>query len=198
MSPCSHPKFPEVVVKWCKASFELMLSAKLYIPSTLNIDFILWHTQLNVCAENVKSWVFYFTFQAYTLPHGLRTPSEEIAFTARPKIHSHSQILRCGRSIFCLPQWPKFSDIFDLCLHWVSVVRALPHTINCICVSLFKFHIWTLKQFYHCPKQPALSRHIKVWVSFELFWALYMYIFGYLLLLSTFSCSLAPTIPPMK
>ena len=30
--------------------------AKLYIPSTLNIDLILWHTQLIVCAENVKSW----------------------------------------------------------------------------------------------------------------------------------------------
>ena len=28
----------------------------LYIPSTLNIDLILWHTQLIVCAENVKSW----------------------------------------------------------------------------------------------------------------------------------------------
>ena len=25
---------------------------KLYIPSTLNIDLILWHTQLIVCAEN--------------------------------------------------------------------------------------------------------------------------------------------------
>ena len=44
---------------------------KLYIPSTLNIDLILWHTQLNVCAENVKSWVFPFTFQAYILPHTL-------------------------------------------------------------------------------------------------------------------------------
>ena len=29
-----------------------------------------------------------------------------------------------SRSIFCLPHWPKFSDIFDLCLHWVSVVRG--------------------------------------------------------------------------
>ena len=27
------------------------------------------------------------------------------------------------RSIFCLPYRPNFSDIFDLCLHWVSVVR---------------------------------------------------------------------------
>ena len=57
------------------------------------------------------------------MKHGLRTPREEIAFTARPKIHSHSQIFRYGGSIFCLPHRPNFSDIFDLCLHWVSVVR---------------------------------------------------------------------------
>ena len=59
----------------------------------------------------------------YKRNHGLRTPREEIAFTARPKIHSHSQIFRYGGSIFRLPHRPKFSDIFDLCLHWVSVVR---------------------------------------------------------------------------
>ena len=57
--------------------------------------------------------------------HGLRTPREEIAFTARPKIQSQSQIFRCGRSIFCLPHRPNVSDFFDLCLHWVSVVRGL-------------------------------------------------------------------------
>ena len=56
--------------------------------------------------------------------HGLRTPREEIAFTVRPKIQSQSQIFRYGRSIFCLPHRPNFSDIFDLCLHWVSVVRG--------------------------------------------------------------------------
>ena len=49
----------------------LLLGAKLYIPSTLNIDFILWDTQLIVCAENVKSWVFPITFQASILPHTL-------------------------------------------------------------------------------------------------------------------------------
>ena len=59
--------------------------------------------------------------------HGLRTPGEEIALTARPKIKTQSQIYRYGRSIFCLPHWPIFSDIFDLCLHWVSVVRAIDH-----------------------------------------------------------------------
>ena len=48
----------------------------------------------------------------------------QIAFTARPKIKSQSQIYRYGRSIFCLPHRPKISGFFDLCLHWVSVVRA--------------------------------------------------------------------------
>ena len=32
---------------------------------------------------------------------------EEIVFTARPKINSHFQILRWGRSVFCLPCWPR-------------------------------------------------------------------------------------------
>ena len=50
-----------------------------------------------------------------------------IAFTAWPKIHSHPQIFRYGGSIFCLPHWPKFSDFFDLCLHWASVVRDLTY-----------------------------------------------------------------------
>ena len=63
----------------------------------------------------------------YYVSHGLRTPGEEIAFTARPKINSHSQILRYGRNIFCLPHRPKFSDFFDLCLHWVSVVRDVSY-----------------------------------------------------------------------
>ena len=82
------------------------------------------------------------------LLHGLRTPREEIAFTARPKIQSQSQVFRYSQSISCLPHRPNFSDIFDLCLHWVSVVReswdisftfqayTLPNTLNCICVSL--------------------------------------------------------------
>ena len=51
------------------------------------------------------------------LQHGLRTPREEVAFTARPKIHSHSQIFKYGRNIFCLPHRPKF--------HWVFVVCAM-------------------------------------------------------------------------
>ena len=59
--------------------------------------------------------------------HGLRTPREKIAFTAQPKIQSQSHIFRYDSSIFCLPHRPNFSDIFDLCLHWVSVVRGAGH-----------------------------------------------------------------------
>ena len=55
--------------------------------------------------------------------HGLQTPGEEIAFTARPKINSQFPNFRYDRSILCLPHRPKFSDFFDLCLHWMSVVR---------------------------------------------------------------------------
>ena len=51
---------------------------------------------------------------------------------------------------------------------------SMPHTLNCMCVGLFKFHFWISKQFLCCPKRPALPRHIKVWVSFELFGALCM------------------------
>ena len=67
------------------------------------------------------AWKFH---KVQTASHGLRTPREKIAFTARPKIHSHSQIVWYGGSIFCLPHRPNFSDIYDLCLHWVSVVRG--------------------------------------------------------------------------
>ena len=55
------------------------MQTNLYIPSTLNIDLILWHKQLIVRAVNVKSWfkswVFPFTFLAYTLPHTLNCMS---------------------------------------------------------------------------------------------------------------------------
>ena len=58
-----------------KAGVQVSLEPKLYTPSTLNIDLILWHTQFIVCAENIKPWfksgVFPFTFQAYILSHTL-------------------------------------------------------------------------------------------------------------------------------
>ena len=69
--------------------------------------------------------------------HGLRTPREEIALTAQPKIQSQPQIFWYGRSIFFLPHRPNFSDICDLCLHWVSVVRV------CGCVVALNFRTRT-------------------------------------------------------
>ena len=57
--------------------------------------------------------------------HGLRTPRDKIAFTARPKIQSQSQIFRYGRSIFFLPHRPNFSDIFDLCLRPQFVLQLI-------------------------------------------------------------------------
>jgi hypothetical protein len=74
-------------------------------------------TRALVCAA-VQCMMFYSRY------HGLRTTGKEIAFTTRPKVNSHSQIFKYGRSIFCLPHQPKFSDFFDLCFHWVSVVRG--------------------------------------------------------------------------
>ena len=69
--------------------------------------------------------IFHVSSHDIACSHGLRIPGEEITFTARSKIKSQSQIFSSDRSIFCLPHRPKISDFFDLCLHWVSVVRAL-------------------------------------------------------------------------
>ena len=52
-----------------------------------------------------------------------------------PSLHSRKStptLKLYGHSIFCLPHWPKFSDFFDLCLHWVSVVRGLLHILAAV------------------------------------------------------------------
>ena len=56
--------------------------------------------------DSPQPWTLY----RWGSTHGLQTPREEIAFTARPKIQSQSQIFRYG--IFCLPHWPNFSDTY--------------------------------------------------------------------------------------
>ena len=73
----------------------------------------------------------FYPLQVYFLRicghHGLRTFREEIAFTARPKIHSHSKIFRYGLSIFRPAHHPIFQiHIFDSYLHLVSVISACP------------------------------------------------------------------------
>ena len=89
-----------------------------------------------------------------TLKHELRTHGEEIAFTARPKIHSHSQIFWYGQSLFCLPHRPKLSGFFDLCLHWVSVVRALKECSNQDSQSsTWSRSLQRVKQQKYCPRR---------------------------------------------
>ena len=108
-----------------------------------------------------------------------------IAFTAQPKIQSQSQIFRYGRSIFCLPHQPNFSDIFDLCLHWLSVVRGLmdrgrgptlfmkpPHmcpsvelllqTINCF--YIWQFFAW-LGLIRHAPINFEIIFSNSIWLQ---------------------------------
>ena len=65
----------------------------------------------------LNEFIIILCYVHFVYKHGLWTPREEIAFTARPKIQSQSQIFRYSRSIFCLPHRPNFSDIFDLCLY---------------------------------------------------------------------------------
>ena len=89
--------------------------------------------------ENPSSQVLPIIAKNLSFHHGLRTPGEEIAFTARPKIHSHSQIFKYGRSIFCLPHRPKFSIFFDLCLHWVSVLRGFHYSCGPLLTTLSGF-----------------------------------------------------------
>ena len=60
--------------------------------------------------------------------HGLQTPGEEISFTARPKINSHSQIFRYGRGIFCLPHRPKFLHINIQVLYFDK--KKVLHNLN--------------------------------------------------------------------
>ena len=58
------------------------------------------------------------------LNRGLQMPKKEVAFTACPKN------FRYGRSMFCLLHIPNLSDIFDLCLHWMSVVQDLTYIVG--------------------------------------------------------------------
>ena len=74
-------------------------------------------------------------------------PREEIAFTARLKICSQSQIFRYGQSIFCLPHQPKITDFFELCLHWVSVVRD--NMISVVIIYLLEIVFFFPKITFH-------------------------------------------------
>ena len=62
-----------------------------------------------------------------------------------PSLHGRKSnpkyIDRYNRGIFCLPHWPNISDFFDLCLHWVSVVRGPSQCATSV--------TWTVQIFGH-------------------------------------------------
>ena len=111
----------------------------------------------------------------FSIYHGLRTPREELAFTARPKIQSQSQIFRYGGSIFCLPHRPIFSDILDLCLHWVSVVRGIQQT-KVFYDGLISESFFTLAQISKTKVLTHYPGHLFLWwivlrtVIWHIFW----------------------------
>ena len=66
--------------------------------------------QPNAIVEESNYWSF-FLLALVMSKHGLRTPREEIAFTARPKIHSQSQILGTAKAYFVCHISPIWFDL---------------------------------------------------------------------------------------
>ena len=118
-------------------SYAQMFLTQLFWNSNTYLSLVSKKNLKNFCKGSVwnsplihkclNEFIIILCYVHFVYKHGLWTPREEIAFTARPKIQSQSQIFRYGRSIFCLPHQPNFSDIFDFCFHWVSVVRVYKH-----------------------------------------------------------------------
>ena len=64
-------------------------------------------------------------------------------------------------SIFCLPHRPKFSDFFDLCPHWVSVVRGGKGSI-CITILAKAFELFW---FSFCQKEKRQNNYFEFLVE---------------------------------
>ena len=54
------------------------------------------------------------------------------------------------------------------------------YTLSCMCVSLFKFHIWILEQFQCCPKLPALPRLAQTHENMSFIWIVWGTLYVYL------------------
>ena len=58
-----------------------------------------------------------------TLITDYERPERKFSSLHGRKFNPNPKFLSTAEAYFCLPHRPNFSDIFDLCLHWVSVVR---------------------------------------------------------------------------
>ena len=115
----SHTDYGRPMKPFSLQSRTFALGRKIWADKFLGIWGIFGQTiGTQWCSESLVD-VFY---------HGLRMPSEEITFTAWPKIKSQSQIYSYSRSIFYLPHWPKISGFFDLCVYWVSRVHVFHYS----------------------------------------------------------------------
>ena len=111
-----------------------------------------------ICSMSLKNsskhsaW-FQLSFHRHCHRIRMQMPSEEITFTAWPKIKSQSQIFRYGHSIFCLPYRPKISDFFNLRLHWVSIVRRHFHCTVAfpLCFDSNDQHSWNVSEMLWFP-----------------------------------------------
>ena len=65
----------------------------------------------------------------YETEHGLRMPERGNCLDCTVEKQVPFPNFRHFRSIFCLPLMSTFSDFFDLCLHWLSIVRETEHEI---------------------------------------------------------------------
>ena len=96
---------------------EVLIKAELWLWSHARNSISNQHA--NIGAQNPRTWLDC----VHRVKHGLRTPREDIAFTARPKILSQSQIFRYGRSIICLTH--PIGPIFQISLIYAFIGSPL-------------------------------------------------------------------------
>ena len=91
------------------------------VPNSVNKSFLWW-------IRTFRRFYSMFTWLMYVWSHGLRMPREEVVFTTLPDFHSLSRISRYGRSIFCLPHQPNFSEslgVLSPCLKQKEITSKL-------------------------------------------------------------------------
>ena len=116
---------------------EISLSRKIFFPVLFATEVVqspLFCERKTICVLWFKCLLWFMPklvacFKTEHLYLNTRT-RDEITFTAQPKIQFQPQLFRYGRSIFCLPHWPTFSDIFSLCLNIYSFIPffLIPNT----------------------------------------------------------------------
>ena len=89
------------------------------------------------CATSIQwLWVHKYEPYLYVLSTDYERPERKWPSLHCRKLNPNPKFLGMAEAYFCLPHRPNFSDFFDLCRHWVSVVRGFIYA-NIKCVWLF-------------------------------------------------------------